>query len=94
MEIKKDRYDNKDKCKVDCEKISYLGYQISSEVISPDKRLTNKIVKMEKPINKKELESFLELINFCSRYLPRYCKLIEPFAEMHEKNVQFTWTHK
>ena len=72
---------NRDKCKLDCEKISYLGYQISREGISPDERLTNKIAKMEKPKNKKELESFLGIINFYSRYLPRYSELIEPFAE-------------
>ena len=63
---------NRDKCKLDCEKISYPGYQISSEEISPDKRLTNKIAKMEKSMNKKELESFLGLINFYSRCLARY----------------------
>ena len=54
---------NRDKCKLNCEKISYLGYQISREGISPDERLTNKIAKMEKPMNKKELESFLALIS-------------------------------
>ena len=73
---------NRDKYKLDCEKISYLGYQISREGISPDERLTNKITKMEKPTNKKELEPFLGLINCYSRYLPRYSELIEPFAEM------------
>ena len=36
---------NRDKCKLDCEKISHSGYQISREGISPDERLTNKIVK-------------------------------------------------
>ena len=66
-------------------KISYLGYQISREGKSPDERLTNKIAKMENPPNKKELESFLGLINFYSRYLPRYSELIEPFVEMREK---------
>ena len=76
---------NRDKCKLDCEKISYLEYQISREGISPDKRLTNKIAKMEKLTNKKELESFLGLINLYSRYLPIYCELIEPFAEMRKK---------
>ena len=50
---------NRDKCKLDSEKIPYLGFQISREGISPDERLTNKIAKMEKPTNKKELESFL-----------------------------------
>ena len=75
---------NRDKCKLDCEKILYLGYQISREGISPNERLTNKIAKMVKLTNKKELESFLGLINFYSRYLPRYNELIEPFAEMHK----------
>ena len=41
---------------------------------------------MEKPMNKKEMESLLGLINFYSRYLPRYSELIELFAEMHKKH--------
>ena len=85
---------NWDKCKLDCEKISYQGYQISREGISPDERLTNKTAKMEKPTNKKELESFWGLIDFYGRYLPRYSELIEPFVEMRKKNVEFTWTQK
>ena len=76
---------NRDKCKLDNEKISSLGYQISREGISPDERLTNKIAKMEKPTNKKELEFFLGLINFYNRYLPRYSELIKPSAEMCQK---------
>ena len=62
---------DRDKFKLLSEKISYLGYQISREGISSDERLTNKIEKMEKTTHKKELESFLSLINFYSRYLPR-----------------------
>ena len=49
---------------------------------------------MKKPTNKKELESFLALINFYSRYLPRHSELIAPFAEMRKNNVGFTWTQK
>ena len=48
---------------------------------------------MEKPKNKKELESFLGLINFYSRYLPRYNELIESYAEMHKK-TEFTGLQK
>ena len=70
------------KCKLDSEKIFYLGYQISREGTSLDERLTNKIAKMEKATNGKELESFPSYINFYSRYLLRYIELIEPFAEM------------
>ena len=50
-----------------------------------DERQTNIIAKMEKPTNKKELESFLGLINFYSRYLPRYSELVELFVETCKK---------
>ena len=49
---------------------------------------------MEKPTNKKELESLLGSINFYHRYFPIYRELIEPFAEMRKKNVEFIWTLK
>ena len=39
---------NRDKCKLNCEKISYLGYRISRERISPDEKPTNEIAKIEK----------------------------------------------
>ena len=77
----------RDKCKLDSEKISYLGYQISREGISPDEGLTNKIAKSENPTNKKELKSFLGLINFYSIYLPRYSELIELFVECVRKKL-------
>ena len=81
---------NRDKCKLDCETISYLRYQISEKGISLDERLTNKIAKMDKLTNKKELEYFLGLINFYSRYLPRYSELIQSFVEMRKKKLEFT----
>ena len=72
------------KCKLVSKNISSPEYQISGEGISPDERRTNKIAKMEKP-SKKELESFLELINFYNRYLPRCSELTEPFVEIRKK---------
>ena len=71
---------NRDKCKLDWGKNI-----LSRKGISPEGGLTNKIAKMEKPMNENELESFLGLINFYSRYLPKYSELIEPFAEMRIK---------
>lgn len=76
---------NKDKCNFDCKKISYLGYQISKGGISPNDRLTKKITEIVAPTNKKELESFLGLINFYRKYIPRYSDVIEPFTILCKK---------
>ena len=76
---------NPEKCKFNCEKINYLGFQISKEGISPDPDLLSKISQVSAPTNKKELESFLGLANFYNRYLPKYSELIELFAHLRKK---------
>ena len=39
---------NKDKCELNCDKVSYLQCQISKDGISPDERLTEKIAVLTK----------------------------------------------
>ena len=75
-------------------KISFLRYTISKKGISPDQALIKKILKIATPINKKELESFLELVNFYRWYVPKYMDLTEPFANLRKKNVKFIWSEK
>lgn len=81
---------NEKKCVSNCSKISFLGYSISKEGISPDQALIEKILKVATPTNKKELES-LGLVNFYRRYLPKYTDLTELFANLRKKNVEFIW---
>ena len=85
---------NEEKCEFNCESISYLGLQISKEGISPDPTLLNKIARVSTPTNKKELESFLGLVNFYSRYLHKYSDLVEPFSGIRRKNSEFLWNSK
>ena len=84
----------KKKCVNNSSKISFLGYTISKEGISPDQILIEKIPKLATPSNKKELQSFLELVNFYRRYVPEYTDLTEPFANLRKNNVEFIWSEK
>lgn len=59
--------------------------KIFKDEISPDTNLIKKIAELSTPTNKKELKSFLRLANIYSRYLPKYCELIESFAELQKK---------
>ena len=71
-----------------------MGFQISSLGISPDPNLLIKISQVASPASKKELESFLVLANFYSRYVPKYSDLTELFADLRRNNSEFVWTHK
>ena len=44
--------------------------------------------------NKKELKSFMRIVNFYRRYKPKYTELTEPFANLRKKNVEFIWSEK
>ena len=44
---------NKEKCEINCNKVSYLEYQIAKAGISLNERLTKKIAEMSTPRNKK-----------------------------------------
>ena len=50
--------------------------------------------KISTPTNKKELESFLELVNFYGRYVPKYTDSTERFVNSRKKNVEFIWSEK
>ena len=56
---------NEKKCISKCNKISFLGYNISKEDISPDQALIEKILKIATPTNKKNffgIGEFLQAI--------------------------------
>ena len=76
------------------EKITFLGYEISKEGIYPDKRLTNKITSIEAPTNKKELESFIGLINYFGRLIPNFAEIVSPLSEMRKTDVKFEWSQE
>ena len=80
---------NWDKCKFNCDMINYLGFQITKHGVSSDPNLLNKIEQAATFSNKKELESFWGLVNFYSRYWPKYSELIELFNDLRKKNSEF-----
>ena len=84
----------KKKCVNNYSKLSFLDNTILKEGISPDQALIKKILEIATPTNKKELESFLGLVNFYRWYVPKYTDLIEPFANLRKKNVEFIWSEK
>ena len=61
---------NNDKCELNCDMVSYLGYQISEDGISPEERLNQKMAEMSTPRNIKNLQFFLEQTSFIASIFP------------------------
>ncbi|MGL5708218.1 MAG: reverse transcriptase domain-containing protein [Aeromonas sp.] len=60
---------NKKKCKFFQEKIEILGHVIEGGCIKIDEKRVESISKFQIPKTRKQLESFLGMINYCSRFV-------------------------
>ena len=70
---------NKDKCHFRCMSIPFFGEVVSREGFQPDPQKIKALTKMLVPKNKKELQAFLGIINYISKFSPdmRYVNHLE-----------------
>ena len=82
---------NKDKCAFFRHEIQFLGNVISSGGIKPSESKVEAICKAKKPSNVTELRSFLGLVNFLSRFVPKLSIILKPLYFLLRKDTVFTW---
>jgi ribonuclease HI len=80
-----------EKCYFAKREVDYLGFKITGQTISPLKERTESLKKDKPPRSKTELRSVIGKLNFYSRFIPNYSKLLEPLRELFAKNRDFQW---
>ncbi|PAA64530.1 hypothetical protein BOX15_Mlig015521g3 [Macrostomum lignano] len=85
---------NKEKCQRNQSRIRFLGHILDNGNIYPDEEKVRAIKDMEAPKNLAELESFLGLVAFCSRFIQNLGDLTAPLMQLKQKNVPFEWGPK
>jgi hypothetical protein len=71
--------------------INFLGFVISDKGVRTDPRKLQAIAEYKKPINKRDVQSFLGFTNFYREFIPSYSELTAPLNELTGKNG-FQWT--
>ena len=80
------------KCRFALPKVGYLGHQISSQGISPDPEKVETVKYFPVPKNKKELQSYLGLINYYRRFISGFSHIAGPLNKLLKNDQSFTWT--
>ena len=83
---------NPDKVKIDCHEVPFFGNILSKDGLSPDTRKVELIQQWPTPTNHKELQSFLETVNYLSRFLAFLSDLHAPLQSLLKKDTEFVWT--
>lgn len=82
---------NRDKCVFKANEITFLGHRISQDGVRPDEKLVEKVKKIQPPKNRKELNTFIGMVNYYGRYVKKFSELVEPLSELRAQNVVFRW---
>ena len=80
-----------DKCKISSNEVKYMGHIFTEQGIKLDADRVKSIVDMKPPKDKKELETFLGMITYVSRFIPSLATKNAVLRELTKKNVQWNW---
>ena len=80
---------NKNKCQFCKNSIVFLGHIISSEIIKVDPSKTDAITKMSVPQSRTELQRFLGMVNYLSKFIPNLAEVTAPLRVLLKKDVVF-----
>ncbi len=87
-----------EKCVFGVKEIEYGGYMINEEGIRNDPKKIEAFDNIHYPVNRKELESFLGLINYFREFIPRLASIIAPLEQLNidtkYKKFYFLEEHK
>ena len=82
---------NNDKCKYFCDHVEYLGYIFDKSGIKPNPEKITPIINAPCPNNVKQVQSFIGLCNYYSRFIPNFASTMAPLYKLLQKNVPFSW---
>ena len=79
------------KCSLFQTKVKYLGYIVENGSIALDPERISAIVDIPVPRDIKSLRSFIGMVQFCCRFIPRLNAVLTPLSNLLKKNVSFVW---
>ena len=82
---------NYDKVKFKCTEVNFYGKTYTTDGCKPAQNKITAIVEMPPPSSKKEVQSFIGMINYLTKFSPRLTELSEPIRELVKEKVPFNW---
>ena len=82
---------NSDKCKFFTDEVQYLGHVFSSRGVCPNPDKVKAITSAPAPVNIKQVQAFLGMCNYYSRFIPNFATVLAPLYALLKKNVPFHW---
>lgn len=81
-----------EKCIFYAKNFEYLGHIVSKDGMKANPKKVEVIRNFPRPINIKQIQSFLGLCNYFRRYVKDFSKICKPLTTLLKKELPFLWT--
>ena len=82
---------NKDKFKVKCKEVSFIGHTLTQNGLKIDPAKVEAITKMEKPQDVSGVQRFIGMVKYLAKFLPRLSEVCEPLRCLTYKDAPWEW---
>lgn len=82
---------NPDKCIIGATEVPFFGHIITSQGLKPDTAKVDAILKLKTPDTRAELETFLGMVNYLSKFAPNLAEATAPLRCLLQKDIEFLW---
>ena len=82
---------NYDKLAYKKTEVEFFGETYTTDGHKPAQSKVSAIVEMPPPTSKKQVQSFIGMVNYLSKFLARLSELAEPIRELCKDKVPFNW---
>ena len=83
---------NLTKCSFAHTSVEYLGHRLDAEGIHPTSEKLKAIMEAQKPCDVKQLRSYLGLINYYAKFVPRMSTVLRPLHLLVMKDRKWKWS--
>lgn len=82
---------NLEKCIFLSPTINYLGHILSVKGVEPSPKRIQEIMEAQPPKNLKKLQSFLGIMSYIRKFIPKLSMILKPLLRLLKKEVKYTW---
>ena len=82
---------NFDKLQYKKTEVDFFGETYTTDSCKPAQSKVSAVVEMPPPTCKKQVQSFIGMVNYLSKFSARLSELLEPIRELSKEKVPFNW---